>query len=189
MNSKTDRRKTRSRRALLDASVELFLMNPGASLSDVAQHAGVGRATLYRHFESREALIRELVLESLELTRSVMQPVLEAALDARETLERGLPEIMTVADRFHFLLSLWSHVDDDAEVNTVYQQQLDWLWNLIERGKREGVIDTSLPTIWIVSLIDCAVYSGWWVVQSGELTAEEAGRHAAHTLFRGISAR
>ena len=23
---------------------------------------------------------------------------------------------MTVADRFHFLLSLWSHVDDDAEL-------------------------------------------------------------------------
>jgi AcrR family transcriptional regulator len=39
-----------------------------ASVTDVAQAAGVGMGTLYRHFASKEALIEALVSEVLEVT-------------------------------------------------------------------------------------------------------------------------
>lgn len=184
----TDLRASRSRRALLDAAIELLLVNPSASLSDIAQHAGVGRATLYRHFESREALIRELALESLTMTDAILRPIGDAGLSARETLEQGLTAIMQVADRFHFLLFLWYFGDDDPELETIYNRQLKDVYRLIERGKQEHSIDSSLSSEWIVSLIDSLVYAGWWAVQSGDLTAEQAGRHATQSLFNGIAA-
>ena len=187
MKPVTDLRASRSRRALLDAAIELLLINPGASLSDIAQHAGVGRATLYRHFESREALIRELALESLQMTDAILQPIRDAGLSAKETLERGLIAIMQVADRFHFLLFLWYFGDEDPELEVIYNRQLEDVYRLVERGKQEGTIDSTLSSEWIVTLIDSLVYAGWWSVQSGDLTAEQAGRHATQSLFKGIA--
>ena len=189
MKPVTDLRASRSRRALLDAAIELLLTNPGASLSDIAQHAGVGRATLYRHFESREALIRELALESLKMTDAVLQPIRDAGLTARETLEQGLLAIMRVADRFHFLLFLWYFGDEDPELEAIYNRQLEDVYRLVERGKQEGSIDSALSSEWIVTLIDSLVYAGWWALQSGDLTAEQAGRHATRSLFNGIACR
>ncbi|MEM1316029.1 MAG: helix-turn-helix domain-containing protein, partial [Pseudomonadota bacterium] len=46
-----------SRDAILEAAFQLYARRPDASLAEVAQRAGVGRATLHRHFGSREALI------------------------------------------------------------------------------------------------------------------------------------
>ena len=182
-----DPRAGRSRRALLDAAIELFLVNPQASLSDVAAHAGVGRATLYRHFETREQLVQVLARESMEKTDEVLQPIKEADLPASETLASGLRAVMPVADRFHFLLFLWSVCNEDDPAWQIYQRLLDDLSGLVERGKQEKSINNSLSTAWIVMLIDSLVYVGWWSVSSGEMSAEEAGEQAVLSLFGGIS--
>ena len=50
----------RNRERLLDAAVELFAeRGEDVSLNAVAQRAGVGIGTLYRHFPDRDALIEE----------------------------------------------------------------------------------------------------------------------------------
>ena len=189
MNASTDPRVGRSRRAILDAAIELLLVQPSASLSDIAQKAGVGRATLYRHFDTREQLVLELVTESLAITEQVLRPILDAGLDARETLEQTLPAAMRVADRYHFLLLLWTIGDSHPKVTRIYAQLLEELSALIERGKREKAIDPELSTDWIVALIDSLVYAGWWGIQTQGLSAQQAGEHAARVLFDGISNR
>ena len=103
----TDARAVRSRKALLNSAVELLLQNPLASLSQIAAHAGVGRATLYRQFETREQLILALAIESLELTDTAMKPIKEQQLTGKAALELMFQLIMPLADRYHFLLSLW----------------------------------------------------------------------------------
>ncbi len=181
-----DPRPDRSRRALLDAAIEVLLRNPGASLNEIAQAAGVGRATLYRHFESREQLLRELALESMRVIDEVTQPIAEENLDARTTLERGMIAIMQVADRFHFLLACGSLAENDPEVEAVYRRQIDELTELVEWGKSEGSIDPDLTTDLIVGLIDSLVNAGWWAVHTGSLDTDAAGRQAAQILFAGV---
>ena len=39
--------------AVIDAAIDTLARNPGASLSEIAARAGVGRASLHRHFSSR----------------------------------------------------------------------------------------------------------------------------------------
>jgi AcrR family transcriptional regulator len=69
----------RNRFALLCAAASVFAESgPGAPLEDVAQAAGVGIATLYRRFPTREALI-EAVFEAKMATRADRA---EAAADA-----------------------------------------------------------------------------------------------------------
>lgn len=56
----------RNRRALLAAGRELFESRRDVPLYEVAKRAGVGQATLYRHFPDRRALVLALVDEQID---------------------------------------------------------------------------------------------------------------------------
>ncbi|HEY2480517.1 MAG TPA: helix-turn-helix domain-containing protein [Solirubrobacterales bacterium] len=55
----------RSRRAILDAARELYRDDAEASFGEIAQHAGLGQATVYRHFADRRALLVALAQEDM----------------------------------------------------------------------------------------------------------------------------
>lgn len=57
----------RNRERVLEAAKAVFSRGgPGASLEDVARHAGVGIGTLYRHFPTREALYEAVYRREVE---------------------------------------------------------------------------------------------------------------------------
>lgn len=55
----------RSRRAILDAAHELLADGGESSFADIAQAAGLGQATVYRHFENRQDLFAALAEEAM----------------------------------------------------------------------------------------------------------------------------
>lgn len=55
-----------NRDEVLDAALRCLNIDPTASMGDVATAVGVGRATLHRHFASREALVHEIARRSLD---------------------------------------------------------------------------------------------------------------------------
>lgn len=181
-----DARATRSREALINAGIALLIMNPKASLKEVAEHAGVGRATLYRHFETREQLIQEIAQESLDMTDAVMAPIKKQALSGKATLEAMFHALMPMADRYHFLLSLWSIAEGDDLVLAAYHRQLEELYIIIEKARQEGSIRPELTNDWIMVTVDTMIYSGWWLIAEGKCTAQQAAEQAVLTLFSGI---
>ena len=56
----------RNRRAIVDAARELFAESDDVSMCEVARHARVGQATLYRNFPNRTALAGEVLAEHIE---------------------------------------------------------------------------------------------------------------------------
>lgn len=74
--------RARTRFAILEAARRMLPGNPSASIFEIAASAGVGRATVHRHFRDREELI-------LELARHVYQLSDEAVARARP--EAGPP--------------------------------------------------------------------------------------------------
>ena len=52
--------------AILDAALVCLVHDPGASVGEIAQAAGVGRVTLYGHFKSRADLIDAVLARTLE---------------------------------------------------------------------------------------------------------------------------
>ena len=55
----------RSRRAILDAARELYADGGEPSFAEISLAAGVGQATVYRHFENRADLIAALAEEGM----------------------------------------------------------------------------------------------------------------------------
>src|SRR5271170_2898934 len=73
----------RNRESIIQTAKVAFTENgAGASLDDIAQKAGVGAGTLYRHFPSREALLG-----------AVYQAEVEKLADAAEQFGRELPPL------------------------------------------------------------------------------------------------
>jgi AcrR family transcriptional regulator len=72
----------RNRDAILAAALEALTESPDASLNAIAKRAGVGNATVYRHFPTREALV--LAVYEREVQRLV---------DAADSLLQEQPPI------------------------------------------------------------------------------------------------
>ena len=58
-NSLRDRKKEKTRQALIDASVKLFLKNgyDNTTVDDIAEHVEVSRRTFFRYFQSKESVV------------------------------------------------------------------------------------------------------------------------------------
>ena len=77
----------RNRGLLLSAADELFgERGVEVTLDDIARHAGVGVATAYRHFDSKQALLQALVEGRIERIAERMQAA-ERLEDPREAFE------------------------------------------------------------------------------------------------------
>jgi len=72
----------RNDQRILASARAVFVANPGAPITDVAKHAGVGISALYSRYGSKEELLRKICLDGLTLFLAET----EAALaDERDT--------------------------------------------------------------------------------------------------------
>jgi AcrR family transcriptional regulator len=79
----------RNRERIVTAAREMFVEHgPDVPLDEIARRAGVGNATVYRHFPDRDALVREVVCSVLDRTVRAGQAALAEAGDAFAALER-----------------------------------------------------------------------------------------------------
>ncbi|WP_299176737.1 TetR/AcrR family transcriptional regulator [uncultured Neptuniibacter sp.] len=182
----TDLRIQKSNRALLDTSFQVLLTNPHASLSEVAKQAGVGRATLYRHFPTREHLITAIAIESLQLVKNSIDPIVAKGLQEEAALHNMVMALLPLADRFHFLQMIWTVVEFDQKVLSLYENQMDAIKCWIIQGQKQGIINSDLAPDWIVSVIDSMLYSAAWLLANKTMEPTEIEQHLVQTLSKGI---
>ena len=171
------------RQAILDAAIDTFARNPGASLSEIATRAGVGRASLHRHFASRADLIAAASQQCMDEIDAATAAALKDAHTARERLSRMLEAVVPLGDRYHFLVS---ETADDESVRKRYEEELDWLARLVDDLKAEGVIAADAPSSWAVANIDAQVWLAWSEVAAGRLAPAHAADLALRTLLEGL---
>lgn len=102
LNGPTTRLRTPA--AILETAAHLLADRPEASMNELAAAAGVGRATLYRYFPTREALLAALASEAHQ---ELVTRITDASLDRApvpEALQRLLRVLLTVGDRYVVLM-------------------------------------------------------------------------------------
>ena len=171
------------REAIVDAAIDTFARNPGASLAEVAARAGVGRASLHRHFPSRNDLITDITRQCMDEIDTASAKALEGARSAQERLLKMLEAVIPLGDRYHFLSAEAFH---DEGLRTRYEEELDWLARLVDDLKAEGVIAADVPRSWAVANIDAQVWLAWSEVAAGKLAPAHAADLALRTLLEGL---
>ena len=168
---------------ILNAAFTVFSQNPGASLADVAKAAGVGRATLHRHFSGRDDLMVALTLTAAQELDAAVDAAVAECETYTEALELALHAILPLAARHMFLAT--EPATHDPRVAEVYAAQTRDLAHDIDMAKAEGTFDPHLPTEWIVQAYENLIYAGWTMVMAGDATPKQAAAFAWRTLTQG----
>jgi AcrR family transcriptional regulator len=79
-----ERQRRRTRKAIIDAAVELMGRGEEPSVGEIAEAADVSRRTVYLYFATLEHLLADA---ALELTRESVEPRFETSGDAGERVE------------------------------------------------------------------------------------------------------
>lgn len=173
-----------TRDAIIDAAFAVLSKNPSAALSEVAERAGVGRATLHRHFASRDDLVRALALQANQEMDEAIDVACTPAETYSEAVRLALQALIPLGDRHGFLaLELFS---GNAEMQAEFARQSRETAELVEAAKREGLFDKAVPTSWIVQAFDHLIYAGWESVSAGKTTPDQAADLAWRTLTNGL---
>jgi AcrR family transcriptional regulator len=133
-----------NRERVLDAATELVRRDgEKVPMAQIAEHAGVGVGTVYRHFATREDLLGELVYRSFGIA---VENSRDAAAHPGSALE-GIRMffLATLRDRERFVLPL--HGGPPVFTAATLQLQKDVrtiLGGLLERGKAAGELRADL---------------------------------------------
>ncbi len=125
-----------------------MLVNKGeqANMTDVAAAAGVARATVYRYFPNRQALLDELAELAVQ---SAAERLAAARIDEIPPVPDGITRVVRamvdVGDLFIVLAR--ERLRPDAEP---YERHVGApLRHLIERGQSTGDIRDDIPSLWL----------------------------------------
>ncbi|MDQ6819676.1 MAG: TetR/AcrR family transcriptional regulator [Actinomycetota bacterium] len=87
--------------AILDGAAQIFaLQGEHASMNDVAEAAGVARATVYRYFPSREALLDELAQAAVSDVDARLASARIDEVSPEEGIARAVRALVDVGDSF-----------------------------------------------------------------------------------------
>jgi AcrR family transcriptional regulator len=160
----------RTRAVILEAAARVLGRRPDAAMADIADEAGVGRATLYRHFPTRESLLQGAEEAGIaELTEGI-----EAANLGELTVERAIARLTSVFMRTGAKYAAFITQDDDHQDSVDKQRVIQPVRDVIDRGVREGVLRADPPTDVLFEMFSALLERSLWLTVAGTTTPEAA---------------
>lgn len=171
--------------ALIDAVALALARQPGSSMQEIADAAGISRTTLHRAFGSRDALVERVTEHVLADCARLFD---EAGIDRAPVLEafdRLIDQTLPLA-RAHSLL----FADEVYRVPRLVEEikaQDARFERFVVRGQQSGVLRPELPPRWLVYSIGAQFAAIWWAIEDGFVGARDAARLVRATVLGGIA--
>ncbi len=180
----------RNRELLLQAAAELLPEQPEATLADIADHAGIGRATVYRHFATIEALheafLEEAIETGLALLKAQVVPLLEGqepGVATTEMVRRLMGPALEATSRYGTVVSARRSPDE-----LLADRFIDLGTAILARAQSAGELITDVEpralAITLARLIARTVLAH----ERGELSARDA-QGVIDVFLRGMTAQ
>ncbi|WP_156225533.1 TetR/AcrR family transcriptional regulator [Pseudactinotalea suaedae] len=173
--------------AIIGAATRLLATDPDASINDIAAAAGVGRVTLYGHFENRAALLDVVTERAIAQTESALAEI-DLEGDPRDALGRVLEASWHLTHRFGALVVAAEHALPPDALRRAHVGPAARVIGLLERGRDSGAFRSDQPVTWQVSTIQAILHAASAAVHRGEITADEAPTLVRDTALGALAA-
>jgi AcrR family transcriptional regulator len=175
--------------SVAEAAARLLALRPAASMAEVAGAAGVSRATLFRRFPSRAALVEELSRRAVEAYTAAVDAARPEEGRADEALRRLLGQLARLAPGYG-LLAL-QPLDElvEADLLELAAAADERVRRLVHRGQEAGNFRVDVPAEWVLSSVTWLVVAAADGVRLGRLAARDVERLLGITVLDGLRRR
>ena len=177
----------RNEAQIVAAATRVLADDPEATMQDVADAAGLGRATVYRHFPTRDALTAAIERAAMAEIAAVLADGRLEEGDPLEALGRAIEGLFEVGDRYRVLASERRHGPSPAK-----QQMAEAAFRpmsaLLDRARRAGALADDVPLEWVYAAVGAIVGAGVRQVATGILAREAAPGMVMRAILGGFGA-
>ena len=136
--------------AIVEAAARTFAQGgESVSMRDVAAEAGIARATLYRYFPSRQALVEEVARFASRDAAARLRAARLGEVPVEEAVGRAIRALIEVGDPFVVFARERVRPDPDEYERSLGQP----LRGLMDRGQKEGSIRGDVPSSWLTEAL------------------------------------
>ncbi|MFG3436686.1 TetR/AcrR family transcriptional regulator [Nonomuraea sp. NPDC047897] len=180
---------------IMTAAIRHLNGDPTASMAELAEAVGVSRATLHRHFSSREELMLALGRRALERWQEAQEAAgVTAAAESgdRDRIEEALTALLTcvvtVTDEYGFALTdhaMAVHPELARRSDELEEQEIA----LYAAGQCAGLIRADLPARWVSGTVFglcVAVREG---LRRGDIARRDVPRLVHESFWHGAAPR
>lgn len=180
---------------ILAAAQRHLNIDPRASMAVIASAAGVGRATLHRHFASRDDLLRELGTRSVDRWESSLDSVdvggTAASGDAgliSGCLRELLAHFLRDSDDFGFALTD-SYLTSDDDLLARSDALVDRETALYTAAQRAGVLRDDVSPRWLGHAVYGLLVAAREAVRDGDVARRDLDAMVISTFLDGAGPR
>lgn len=184
-----------TRDTVLAAAQRLLTTDPSASMAQIGAAAGVGRATVHRHFASREDLLREIGSRSLDRWEGILDELaVEEAIASSDAVPmRALVEEMLgrfVADSEESGIALTdSTVINDPGLRQRAEALFEREVAVYAAAQVVGVLRADVPARWLGHSVYGLLIAVRDALVAGDIARRDAADLVRSTFLDGGSAR
>jgi AcrR family transcriptional regulator len=157
------------RERLLATASELFYREGihSVGVDRLLSEAGVTRATMYRHFAGKEALVAAYLSAEDETLRGYVEQAREAGGSPRDLLARVIDTIAADVTRYHtrgcpFINAAAEFPDPDSEIRRIVARHRAWFRSTLEQVAGDAGLDhPQAVAAALVLLRDAALVGGY----------------------------
>lgn len=167
----------RNRETVIETAISVLAERPQASMRDIADASGLGRTTVYRHFATRDDLVRALFERVVAESRDTIRAASEPGGNAADVLRRLAKELVALSDRYRFLEHHRSLRESELPTQEDSQPFVEWFTAAQERGE----LRRDVPVPFMLTIV-----RGTAVATSDELTSDRLEREEAGRLLGDV---
>lgn len=152
-------------------------------MSDLAEAAGVGRATLYRYFPTRESLLEALMVAAQEEAERRLGEAQLETVAFPEALARAARALVAVGSRFVVL----AREQPIAKAPPEDSELVAYISGLLARGQSEGQLRDDVPLDWLVQAFGTTLLAAIDYAHRAGLGSEDAAALVTAHFLEGAS--
>ena len=161
------------------------------TMRDLAAEMGIKAASLYNHINSKQAILKDIIISLAEEFTTGMETILTSDENAIEKLRKIIAlHVRISSDNTFGMASLnndWMHLEEQLEYYLELRRKYEENFKeIIRKGISEGNITNENPEIMAFSMLSTLRSLYLWIPKKEELNTQSLSNSLSKLLINGI---